>query len=189
MKNKLSEEKKAKKRENYYKNWEKYKKYRENRKNEKSEYDRKRRSEKLESILEVARTYYKKVKNENKYKERIKKYKNLNRDKINERERKNAKNRRGVIASKAAKKRAIKKKACPKWLSKEQHEEIKYFYKLANEISWLFEGEKLHVDHIVPLCGRDVCGLHVPWNLQIIPAKQNLKKSNKLLQRYTSVNH
>ena len=66
----------------------------------------------------------------------------------------------------------------PKWLTKEQLLEIQQFYIWAKECRWLSE-EPLEVDHIVPLMGENVCGLHVPWNLQILPESVNISKSNK----------
>lgn len=41
------------------------------------------------------------------------------------------------------------------------------------------EDAPFHVDHVIPLLGRRVCGLHVHDNLKVIPARQNLRKSNK----------
>ena len=70
------------------------------------------------------------------------------------------------------------KKATPDWLSDDDRLRIAHMYKL-RELKSFVEGEEYHVDHIVPLRGENVCGLHVPWNLQLLPAKENLSKGNK----------
>ena len=70
--------------------------------------------------------------------------------------------------------------ATPKWLTAEQKMEIRLKYRLAIEMS-RSTGVRHAVDHIVPLQGEEVCGLHVPWNLEVVTQAENLKKSNKLV--------
>lgn len=60
------------------------------------------------------------------------------------------------------------RRATPKWADREA---IREFYKN--------RPEGFHVDHIVPIHGKGVCGLHVLDNLQYLPAIDNLKKGNK----------
>jgi hypothetical protein len=69
--------------------------------------------------------------------------------------------------------------ATPKWLTKKQRKEMMHIYQSCKARS-VFHEESFHVDHIEPLKGKTSCGLHVPWNLQILPAKENIKKSNKI---------
>lgn len=68
--------------------------------------------------------------------------------------------------------------ATPKWLTYTQKKEIRSLYIIA-QTSTKITGVKYVVDHIVPLVGDNVCGLHVPWNLQIMTQEDNLLKSNK----------
>lgn len=62
-------------------------------------------------------------------------------------------------------------RACPKWVNK--LDLIRIYEKAADC--------KLEVDHIIPITNPNVCGLHVPWNLQLLTRKENARKSNKLL--------
>lgn len=74
-----------------------------------------------------------------------------------------------------AKRKASKLKATPVW---SDLVEIRNIYKLSVLMS-NSSGLKYHVDHILPLQGKSVCGLHIPSNLRIIPQVDNLSKNNK----------
>ncbi len=66
----------------------------------------------------------------------------------------------------------------PKWLTKKELKQIRQLYRIAREMSKI-TGIKHHVDHVIPINGETVCGLHVPSNLQILTAAANAAKSNK----------
>lgn len=87
------------------------------------------------------------------------------------------KNNRAKYTHHLAVYRAKKLKATPKWLTSAHLLEIENIYLNCKNKSEK-EGIDYEVDHIVPLQGKNVSGLHVPWNLQIIPKKDNRKKSN-----------
>lgn len=65
----------------------------------------------------------------------------------------------------------------PPWLTKAHYAEIDEMYRFAKVMERI-SGQKYHVDHITPLQGKTVSGLHVPWNLQALPAVENQRKSN-----------
>jgi hypothetical protein len=80
-----------------------------------------------------------------------------------------------IHTAKEAKRRAIKLNATPMWADLNA---IKTEYQLAKWCSDV-TGMSYHVDHIIPLNGKGVCGLHVHWNLQVLPAELNLLKGNR----------
>lgn len=97
-------------------------------------------------------------------------YARRNREKLNQ----NPEHRiRGSVYSKRT------KEATPKWLSKTDKKLISNMYKLAQKLKE--EGSvSFEVDHIVPLNSSFVCGLHVPWNLQLLTAEENNRKTNSI---------
>lgn len=67
--------------------------------------------------------------------------------------------------------------ATPPWLTQQHRDEIAEAYRLARWLTRFF-GVVYEVDHIIPISGELVCGLHVPWNLRVITAEENRTKSN-----------
>jgi hypothetical protein len=70
-------------------------------------------------------------------------------------------------------------RATPKWLTEKHHQKIRDLYLTARRLT-RESGMSFEVDHIEPINGRVSCGLHVPWNLQVITATSNRRKSNNL---------
>ena len=78
-----------------------------------------------------------------------------------------------------AKRRAAKLKRTPSWLTDKDWKDIKEFYVEADRLT-KETGVPHHVDHIIPLQGEFVSGLHVPSNLQVITASENSSKGIKV---------
>jgi hypothetical protein len=78
----------------------------------------------------------------------------------------------------AARRRVKKVQAQPKWVDEEAIDKI---YKEARRLSTT-SGVHYSVDHMVPLIHPEVCGLHVPWNLRIIPLMENVLKNNTFIE-------
>ena len=105
-------------------------------------------------------------------------YRAENKTKIAKRDASYAKANPDKRAAIVARYKLRKSMRCPKWLTKEQHKEITAFYTQA-AVTSSFTGVQHHVDHIRPLQGDNISGLHVPWNLQVLSASDNCSKSNK----------
>jgi 5-methylcytosine-specific restriction endonuclease McrA len=174
---------------------------------DKSEYLRRYRAENKEKIKLAARKHY--LANREKRIEEARQYRTVNKHKINAklkekyiqkkdeilaRNSKHYHNNKDKIKKKrdeyrksnlalhnyrGALRHAAKLRATPKWLTDFDKQYIKHIYIQAKELQKLDRIPR-EVDHIIPLQGETVCGLHVPWNLQILTKSENSRKKNKL---------
>ncbi len=108
------------------------------------------------------------------FKEYLKEYRHKNPEKVKALGLQWRQRNPGKVNAYCAKRHAAKRQAVPGWLSESQINEMVQIYETCPK-GW-------HVDHIVPLLGKNVRGLHVPWNLQHLPAAENISKGNKLIE-------
>jgi 5-methylcytosine-specific restriction endonuclease McrA len=104
-----------------------------------------------------------------------------NRDDYRKRSKKYDQTHKAEKAAREAFRRAQKLKATPPWLTKEHKDQMKAIYIERDRLCKL-NGIMYHVDHIMPLLGKNMSGLHVPWNLQILTETENLHKSNRVIK-------
>lgn len=134
---------------------------------------------KCQNEATVAR-YHAKLANDPSYKAKKSNYDKKRRksdgEKLREYDRLRAKepSRRASHAESSRRRKMIVKQQTPAWADKDS---IAQMYKLAQKWSDLF-GVNYHVDHIIPLRGENICGLHVENNLQLLGASLNVAKSN-----------
>jgi 5-methylcytosine-specific restriction endonuclease McrA len=129
-----------------------------------------------------ARAYY--YANRDKVKANSKAWKEANPERFKE----HMKNRsldKAQDSERSRRRQACKQQRTPKWLTKEDFIQI---YQRCDEVTKM-TGIQHQVDHIVPLRGKTVSGLHVPWNLEVIPAIDNQKKGNRLPPEHRLVGH
>jgi len=152
------------------------KKYYLKNKEELSEQKKKWYYDNHDRVLEQKKNYY--SDNRELIISKVQDYRDNNKDKISTLKSKYQKENRHKTGRLGADKRARKRSRTPKWLTKDQKEQTNNFYWLAQDLR-SFTGQDYHVDHIVPLAGKNVCGLHVPWNLQVLPSDINISKGCK----------
>lgn len=107
-------------------------------------------------------------------------YYRRNAEKVKARTKEWVENNRGKANAMKKAYKAAKIKACPQWVRNDSNlrAQMDEIYQRAYTAS-VETGTPHHVDHIVPLRGKNVSGLHVPWNLQILTASENCRKSNR----------
>ena len=128
-----------------------------------------------DKIAQQKKQYY--LKNKERILAKNKAYNKANREKISIVESLWRQNNKGKVASNTRRYQVSKMNRTPKWLTKDDLWLIKEAYELAALRTKVF-GFSWHVDHIIPLQGKLVSGLHVIENLQVIPGIENKIKMN-----------
>lgn len=116
--------------------------------------------------------------NPEKFRARAKAWAQANRAKASERTKRWLKKNSAYHAATRAKRHAARLQRTPCWLSATDREAILWMYLLCAAVTKQ-SGLQHCVDHICPLQGEGVCGLHVPWNLQILTRSENAEKHNR----------
>lgn len=142
-------------------------------KEKKREYDRLYRTKNKDRIKKAKAKYYQDNKDECDRKSKL--WSEDNREKSREIKLRYNKSNPDVMAKAKTKRRNAERKCVPEW--SETHK-IKTVYKKARWLGTL-TGKKYHVDHIIPIQGDNVCGLHVWSNLQILEDSINCSKGNR----------
>lgn len=108
--------------------------------------------------------------NKNKIKAKSKKYYNENKDKYNEQSRRWRAENKNIVRYHQRKYKYLKRRSIPSWFESERVL-IEKVYEMAASLG-------MHVDHIVPINSKLVCGLHCWHNLQLLTPSENRSKSN-----------
>lgn len=115
------------------------------------------------------------AKNRDKHNEKSRRWRQANPEKSKAAMRRWQQANPGRVKANTARWRKAIDEATPAWANQKK---IAEFYETADGLSML-TGEWYHVDHIVPLCGRTVRGLHCEANLQVLPGIDNIRKGNR----------
>lgn len=130
-----------------------------------------------EKILNSRKDYY--LRNKKSIIDRVSEWRLANTEKARQYVRNHYSENKNYYTDRSVRRRVAKVSATPPWLSAIERAQIQEMYDVAAALT-VQTGVRHHVDHIHPLKGRGFNGLHVPWNLQVLQAAENLSKGSRL---------
>ncbi len=148
---------------------ERLKTYREKNKEKQREWSKNWAKKNVEYILAKNRRAYQK--HREKRAKRNLEYRHTHREQIARVSKEWRNNNQSKCLAQSRKRKAQKIKATPKWF-KQERDKVDLIYVKAREFGF-------HVDHIVPLRSKKVCGLHTWANLQLLAPEINISKKNR----------